>query len=503
MFDEAYQILGALDYKNAPFAPLSNFFGYLYGSLCGWELIKFRYLAYGLHKLSIFIACAYMWYKTKNYWSCLIVSTAIFIVSSIFQIAQNLYGWDAWCLPFVVCSIIAIIEYFNHNRNWIIVVLGILSAISGLCRIPNFVMVVVICAIVLYPWNDAMPFKARIKQVSLYLVVTICLTLVTIILLYGSPITYLAYIHANSIDDHGLSEMIASYIFSALDIVKYPALIWCGFLAIKKAYAKSKILMYFTAIVVMSVLYYLCLSTHVNGSCFANVHEYIIGLEMVILLSIYYYWGAQSSKYVIAIFLIGCIPFVGSNTGIMKFVALPMMPILYVFINKHLSKPMAVFGIAYFMAVMLYSYNGVRNTSFQDVGILEAKYEFTNGLVKGVKTSVERGTKIDDVMNSMRPYRHNYHIIVMRNKGQFIYEYLLQSRNGYLRHRFNGADDNDADYVAWINGEIANNGEKVAILRFGDSSEPSLMTDALDKLCAKVKVTDTYTIYTKNTERHE
>jgi hypothetical protein len=32
-FDEPYQILNALDYKNAPLAPLSNYLGYLYGSI--------------------------------------------------------------------------------------------------------------------------------------------------------------------------------------------------------------------------------------------------------------------------------------------------------------------------------------------------------------------------------------------------------------------------------------------------------------------------------------
>jgi hypothetical protein len=153
---------------------------------------------------------------------------------------------------------------------------------------------------------------------------------------------------------------------------------------------------------------------------------------------------------------------------------------------------------------MIYACYAVRITSFQDVGTLRAQYEFSDGLAKGMKTSPERGRAVEAVMSDIEPYRRGgYQIIVLRYDAEYLYEYLLQLRNGYLRHSFNGADDNDAAYVAWTEGEIADGCDKVAVLRFGNCTEPSRMTDALDKLCTKVKATDYYTIYLKNTDSNE
>lgn len=504
MFDEPYQILNALDYRNAPFAPLSNFFGYVFGSLCGWELIKFRYLAYALHKLSILMACGYMWRRTRDYWPCVILTTCLLLLSSVVQMAPNLYGWDVWCLPFVVGSIIAAIEYFKGRRGWAVAALGVMSALSGLCRTPNFAVVPAVCALLLYPWADAMPRRSRLKQTALYLAITIGVTLAIMTLLYGSLADYLGYLRANPVANHDLKEILFSLVFSALDILKYMALFWCSYQALKVAFTKSRRLVWTTAVAVTAVLCYLCKSTHIDGTCFANVHEYVIGLELILLLAIWHYDGPRSLKYVIAIFILGCTPFVGSNNGILKFVTLPMLPILYVFLHRRLTKPMRAFGAAYFATVMIYACYAVRITSFQDVGTLRAQYEFSDGLAKGMKTSPERGRAVEAVMSDIEPYRRGgYQIIVLRYDAEYLYEYLLQLRNGYLRHSFNGADDNDAAYVAWTEGEIADGCDKVAVLRFGNCTEPSRMTDALDKLCTKVKATDYYTIYLKNTDSNE
>ncbi len=500
LFDEPYQILNGLDYKNAPMAPLSNYLGNLFGTTFGWEWIKFRYLAYGIHKLAILIGCWYMWHRTKKYWPCLILTTATMIISSIFQTAPNLYGWDAWTLPFVVCAIIATIEHLRRNRNWILIVLGIISAIAGLCRIPNFAIVVAISAILLYPWEDAQPLKVRIRQTSIYLATAIVASLVIITLLYESPINYLTYIKANSIDDHNLKGMIYSYIHSSLSFVIYPSLIWSCYLITKKAYSKRPAILYITCFAILCVLIFF-LIIHTFG-CFGNIHEFIIGLNLTLILTIYHY-DKKSLKYLVAIFLLACIPFLGSNTGILKFIILPLLPILYTFIHKYITKTMVTFGTVCFTSFILYSCVIVRHHSFMDVGTIEAKYEFSDGLAKGIRTSAENGKEVDGIMNEMKPYRSGYNIIVMRKEPHYIYEYLLQSRNDYLRHRFSGVDDNNKDYATWLRSEIAKGGDKVAILRLGDCDESSLISETLDQLCAKTKITEKYTIYVKKQKIHE
>jgi hypothetical protein len=132
---------------------------------------------------------------------------------------------------------------------------------------------------------------------------------------------------------------------------------------------------------------------------------------------------------------------------------------------------------------------------------------------------------MDEIASDQENYRE-YNKIVLRDNVKYIYEYILLARNEYIRHIFRGGDDNDAKYVAWVENEIKNGGDKVAIWRFGDSNDASLMTSTLDRLCTKVKVwsfgdyydpsllsnaldemrvdvTDRYTIYIKKTDRHE
>jgi hypothetical protein len=164
---------------------------------------------------------------------------------------------------------------------------------------------------------------------------------------------------------------------------------------------------------------------------------------------------------------------------------------------------MVTLGAICFASVILYSYVIVRHNSFHDVGTIEANYEFSDGLAKGIRTSAGNGKEVDGIMNEMKPYSSGYNIIVMRKEPHYIYEYLLQSRNDYLRHRFSGVDDNNKDYATWLRSEIAKGGDKVAILRLGDCDESSLISETLNQLCAKTKITEKYTIYVKKQKIHE
>jgi hypothetical protein len=147
LFDEPYQIINGLDYRNTPLAPLSNLLGNLWGNLVGFEWIKFRYLAYGLNKLSILIGLIYMYSKTKDYWNTLIVGIILFLISTLFPVTQNLYGWDAWTLPLLMVLTVLVLEYIEKRNIWYIVLIGIISPVVGYCRIPNFVLIPFACFI--------------------------------------------------------------------------------------------------------------------------------------------------------------------------------------------------------------------------------------------------------------------------------------------------------------------------------------------------------------------
>jgi hypothetical protein len=230
---------------------------------------------------------------------------------------------------------------------------------------------------------------------------------------------------------------------------------------------------------------------------FANVQLYFIALTIIVGVATYLF-NKRLTGVLLSLLLLGCVPIVGSNTGLLKYVAIPMLPILFIFMREYVSRKMVVFSCISVIAVLLYAYNGVRDKSGYDVGTVGATYEMPSGLAKGLKTEPSRGTKIMHTMADIEPYaKRGYHIIVMRKEAQYIYEYLLLSRNSYLRHRFGAINYDDAEYVAQVEREIADSGNKVAILRFGDYNKPSLMNESLAELCTQVLQTPEYCIYLK------
>lgn len=457
-----------------------------------------------------------MLYKTRKFWTSLIITTALFLVSSIFATSQNIYGWDTWTLPLVVCSIVVILGYFETKRIWLVVLLGVISALAGLCRIPNFAIVFFVSAIFFFWKGHEYTLRFKTKLVIIYLVASAISTLLLLVLLYGSTANYVNYLHANSIADHETMGLINSYITSSLILfMQGPALFFCCYFVLDKAQYKSQLVFVSICIALICILCYSCLYYHAIS--FAYESRYILSFVIVIILAIYSF-NRHTFQTLLAITLLSCIPFIGSNTGVGKFVALPLIPILYILIRYYLNRTMVIFSILSYMAVILSSYYGVRHTSSMDVGLTEANYEVTLGLAKGIKTVDAKGRTMDAIASDAVQY-NNYEKIVLRNDTSYVYEYILQSYNNYLRYKFHGGDDNDAQYVAWVENEINNGGDKVAIWRFGECKEPSLMTDALDKLCTKAKVwrlddcikqsstwahlTDTYTIYIKKPENHE
>jgi hypothetical protein len=162
-------------------------------------------------------------------------------------------------------------------------------------------------------------------------------------------------------------------------------------------------------------------------------------------------------------------------------------------LHKHISRSVKQIGLIVLAGLLVYSIFGVCQFSYLDAGILEAKYEFKDGLAKGIKTTPATGEYIDSVMTDMKPYASGK-TLVLRRINEYIFEYLLQSRNDYLRHRFEGVDYNDKEYIDWVRNEIDSSKEPLTILYF---DEPTAMSDMLEERCTKVLAHDDYVIYQK------
>ena len=497
-FDEPYQILNGLDYRNTPLAPLSNLLGGIWGNMVGYEWIHYRYLAYCLYKLSILIAVGYMYFKTKDYLTTLIMTIILSLISTLFPVTQNLYGWDCWSLPFLVCMIILTMEYIAQKRTWQLIVMGVLSAIIGFCRIPNFAIIPFVCIVLTYTNFKELSRKEQIKAVGTYLGISIIASFTLLCLMYGAPQSYLAYLHENSIDDHGLINIIKPLVTRTFMYLTYPAMLWCSFEILKKSYENRKCFLLASAFVVAALYYFLRCDHSIQ---FCTVQNYTIGFVMIGMLALLYYDKSRYTKSIlISLLLLGSVPFVGSNGGIIKFAALPIIPVLYIYMRPYVTRYIYIYSILCAVALVLYAPFGLKKNGFADIGIDESNYEFSEGLLVNLRTSNKRAEKLNTFIADVAPYR-NYRKLILRPGAEYIYEYVFLSRNNYLRHRFNGVSNDDSSYVDWVEQELMRQDDAVAVLLFDDNN-PSLMSERLGKYCRKVKHTEKYSIYIKDNPKH-
>jgi hypothetical protein len=328
--------------------------------------------------------------------------------------------------------------------------------------------------------------------------VTCAVTSVLILtLIYGNPLNFIASLAENRfIGRHGVGLMSKFLFTSMLDVCASASVIISGYHILNLRKWKAVIYSIICVLFVCVACYFI-LRERTGANC--SVQCYEIAFAFVTMYNIYYH-STNKRKIgfvLISISLLSCVPFVGSNMGLVKAVALPIIPILYVYGRQSFSNRDKVFALLCFAALIGYSYTAVRHFSYCDAGAISCKYEFKEGLAKGIRVKYENGDSISRVINDFRPYCRTNRIIILRNDSEYLYEYLFKYRNDYLRHIFYGTDDNDAGYVAWAKSEIENNGDKVAILRFGDCDRPSRMTALLNEYCKKVKIGDGYTIYVK------
>jgi hypothetical protein len=224
--DEPYQMLNALDYKNMPFAPLSNYFGNLFGSTFGFEWIKFRLLAYYVFVESITIGGIYLYKRTKAYGFTLLLTSLIIFTSGLFFCAHNVYGWDTYTLFFSMPLILLCVSYIESNKIWKLLVLSLLTAILCWCRVANSVVFLFVIAMLLFANYKKVLTHDIKKSVAIYTASSIVFIFAVLIMLYGSVGSYLDYLHANKMDNHGLYRLTIGYSFTFFEMLADVILIY-------------------------------------------------------------------------------------------------------------------------------------------------------------------------------------------------------------------------------------------------------------------------------------
>lgn len=510
VFDEPYQILNGLNYKCVPFSPLTGFFTGIIGPLIDWQWLSFRYIAIGINALCIVIGGFILFISTKKYWYSLIITSSCVLVGTIFPDVQNLYGWDRWTELFLMILIIIVFIYNKHQSIYLICLAGIISSFLILSRLPNICVILPISFYFWFKKGDLNISKAF--RVAFYIVPLIISLFLLIVLLFGSIDGFFEAIKNNSVDKHGFIEVLSSIFYGFT--ISFPLVAFWGalyFLLNKVSYKVPKII--FLIIVLMSLWlsYYNVLSRH--NSYYVGCLYYMASYAFFVISYIFYnnsnYLSSEKIKFLSIIIMIGFVPIIGSDTGFIKFLTFPLLPVIFIFMYPHILKIQKILYGIFIVSLLGYSYNGLRNSSFGDVGILGAVETLEYGTLKGIKTTKDKKNKLMSVYKNYSPYVNSkYSNLILRQGIDYTPEYMFLLRNDFLGSRFEYPNSsNSAEYVEWVGNKIKESNKPFAILYFisdldREDENKSLMYKLLENNFEKTIEKDDFIIFVSKDEKN-
>ena len=496
--DEPYNILNCVDSLNTPLAPLSSWIGHLFGEAVGWEWTPFRYFAVASNALSILIGIALLWRLSRNYTFTLLTGAACLLCGTIFNEVHNLYGWDSYSPPLLMIIIAIFISYTRDEKVWQLILMGILSGIVVTMRLPNIAILAGGSIILLFP--TASGRISRGCRISIYLLSAIAVIWIVTSLLYGTPHAFISRLSQVSVDQHDILYQFRGYVSPTFLLIQALLMFWASYHLIHYLESGARPWLAFAAAIILipAIAYY---EYRVFSQPFLNVLVYSCALALLGIGAVWFYSGRNLSdirwRVALALLIVAFIPAVGSNTGFIKFLAWPAIPLICGLLYPRFSKSMKIFSVTAFAALMLYAYFGIGDHTFFDVGTREADYEFKKGVLKGRLTSREYGEYIDRVISDVeKAAGDDSEIMVVRRDNNYLYEYYFGTRNQYLRDRYDFHDYlDDPDYIKYWEKEISAAKKPVTLLLFNAHNPDSALEKMLKSRLRPAAQGDGYIIY--------
>lgn len=475
-FDEPYQILNAYDWKNAVYSPLSAFFGNVFGTLTDWKYLAFRYLLIFLIAFSIYIAGAFSLHQSQKKRFILLISSLSAYFATAFKSDINIYGWDHWTIPLVIGCTVTLLSIQNTWRYYKIILLGFLSAMTVMMRLPNVVMIPM-CVILLCLYSIKMGNKQRLWiSLLIFLTVTTLSCLIIIMLLYGSVSDYLDTFRQNPVGAHSVERLLRPLFISFLSVLRFLALMLAGYSILYLAYRKLKNSSLQKMVIVLVGFCFFILLIPLRRKVLGNVIDMGIAFTLSGILWIFVK-GIKKKDFkwiwlAVTLFIMCNILVVGSNWGCYKFIVWAAIPLLALGCDGKSglpikSKPVKWYSCLVGFSLFAYSIFGYTRPTFDDVSINEMNYRFSNNSVlEGMYTSKTRGNRIDEILQRIRPYEElGYEILPLRKGNEYIWEYLMLEPNRFQRHKFDNWDAfNDPEYVNCVVEEAMHSKGRLIIL---------------------------------------
>ncbi len=441
--DESYQALNSLDYKTSPLAPLTAIWDHFTNALCGYNLLKMRYIAWTYNISAILLAGTFLYCKTKRKNLSIVTCAAIVLLSAIDE-QFSLIGWDRQTTLLLTIITIQLLTLGKHKIITKILFLAATSALLILCRVPN-VAVVPIAAVVLL-FQKRYPIKSRIMFGALYTAAVIVIVYLAIILMYGSILSYIGYIKANIPSDHSFQTLCRCFLgncYNASSTI-YMAFLSCiiSITFIRKTWAK--IVFFIVAVLLID---------HYNSISGTTVYWFAI-LFFAEFSAVYSLWREKeyaAMGNVILLIMLSFIPIAGSNVGFTKYFIFPAVPLLLALYPGKISSGYKLGLSAAIVPFVWSTLVGAYFHTFQDKGYPDLSVKMDIEPVTGIYTTPERAEYISTIVQKAEEYASEDIIVIAPRFCRYFFEWKFAYKNEFLRHNWDENDFfNDEEYVKHI-----------------------------------------------------
>lgn len=441
--DEPYHILNAMDYKNAPLTVLNALIGHAFGNIFGWNYISFKYFAWTLDLLSIFIAGGFLFYKTRTTVLSLGVTACLVAFESVSRLIFNLYGWDPMVALVLTIILCLTLHYHDRPSKMLLVVISILAALAVMVKVTNIALLPIISVFLIWKHRS-------LRQAIIFSAIMIVAWAVGIFMIYHSFSQFFYYLHANMNNGHGsLIGVLVQHFYYAFYVLPYIAYFLIMYYIVGRYYS-SRVSVNVLGALALIVCNYFTLHTHfiIYGNSYCSLIS-ALGIS-VVLVAVRY--NVMTGLLILAI---GVTAHFGSNQSFSKFLFAPaiLVSLIYIVTQKNIKSVLLICFIL-LINMCIFRYERLHEGTFPDYGI-QYLTETTRGIDKldGNYTTTEKAKQINQayqIANGKRTF------VVGDTINKYIYEYMFENINPYNRQAYgNSGYYQKQQYVDSVSSHIA------------------------------------------------
>ena len=495
--DEPYQILNSMDYKNSPLAPLTAIMDNITNRLFDYQILKLRYVAFCYTMLSIMLSGWYFAKKTGKTNIALILCSVLTLLT-IRNLNITLIGWDRQTMLFVTILVISTLEFFETGKRKFLIICAVASAVASLCRIPSVASLVFIPVLIL--WKSGDTFKQKLKDIVLFLAISIAIIIGALLLMYGSLSEYFNYIKANLISEHNNTIIVYFYIlyfYNCLKLCFFYSLFYFATKKIKNKWIYFCSCIIFTGLLILHINSKMIEFQYFNGMAWISV---IIFIELSMLIKFRNNLRSGKGLATIALIVLSTLPMLASNVGMSKYLSYTAIPIAlsiyYTFFNRKIVLLATCLSIIMVICTGLYLnkyYNYYSSIVTSQTSIIQ------KGLLKGMYGNPQEISLVEDLYHNYKVFDTKQNLVVCQNAGKFYFELEFNALDTERRHDWHSVSFNDDNYVSRIKNKIRQNPNFSVLIIYKiyhkQGSPDSKMTKMLNEELELAVSDERYAIY--------